>query len=61
MNLRLDGDEARIARELAEEMSTSPDDVVRGAIRLLGLVRGLQSVHGVVRPVGDPRDGAFSE
>jgi hypothetical protein len=59
--MRLDGDEARIARELAHEMGKSPEDVVRGAVRLLGMLRGLQAVHGVVRPVGDPRDGAFSD
>jgi len=59
--MRLDGHEARIARELAEEMGKSPEEVVRGAVRLLGIVRGLQSVHGVVRPVGDPRDGALSD
>jgi hypothetical protein len=37
-------------------MNRAPEDVLRGALRLLGITYALHNLHGVVNPVGDPRD-----
>jgi hypothetical protein len=59
MSVQLSCDEARSLRELATDMDVAGDEVLRRALRLLGLVYGLHSsVHGVVRPVADPREAA---
>lgn len=61
MSLRLLGDDARSLEELATGMDVDGGEVVRRALRLLGLVYGLHtSTHGVLRPVPDPRDVPLS-
>jgi hypothetical protein len=57
MSVRLSGDDARSLDELAADMDVEGGEVLRRALRLLGLVYGLHgSVHGVVQPVPDPRE-----
>lgn len=56
VDLPLDADELRALDELAEDMARPRDEVLRGALRLLGMTRALHNRHGIVNPVGDPRD-----
>ena len=58
LTLRLAADEARALEELATDMGRSRDEVIAGALRLLGMTRALHNLNGVVRPVVDPRDAA---
>jgi hypothetical protein len=57
VRLVLDADDLRTLDELAAEMGRPRDEVLRGGLRLLGITRALYSLNGVMRPVGDPRDG----
>ncbi|MEW6583506.1 MAG: hypothetical protein AB1416_12190 [Actinomycetota bacterium] len=58
VTVQLAADEARALDELSAEMCRPADEVVRGALRLLGMTRALHNLHGVLRPVGDPRGDA---
>jgi hypothetical protein len=55
LTVRLAEDEARALDELSADLCRPVDEVVKGALRLLGMTRALHNLHGVVRPVGDPR------
>ena len=56
LSVALEAHEERALQELAADMGLERPEVMRRALRLLGIVYGLHaSVHGVVRPVADPR------
>ena len=56
LRVALDAHDERALGELAADMGLERPEVMRRALRLLGIVYGLHaSVHGVVRPVTDPR------
>jgi hypothetical protein len=57
LNVFINAADAKVLDEIASDMGASPDHVVALAIRFLGMSRFLNNhVHGVVQPVGDPRD-----
>jgi hypothetical protein len=56
LSVTLEAHEERALQELASDMGLERAEVMRRALRLLGIVYGLHaSVHGVVSPVRDPR------
>jgi hypothetical protein len=57
MNVFINAADAKVLDEIATDMGASPDHVLTVAIRFLGMSRFLNNhLHGVVNPVGDPRD-----
>jgi hypothetical protein len=51
-----DDDDLRTVDSIALILGLDRAEVIRRAVRLAGLMRGIHYVNGVVRPVADPRE-----
>ena len=58
VRLSLDPHDERVLTDLQVELGVGADEILRRSLRLMGITYALHnSVHGVMHPVGDPREG----